>query len=103
MRGSLMRASIVPTPALRPWKLPPCRVQVPLQSGQDPHDPQPCRPVGARGLTVADALDEVLALDPQRLAVRDPGAVDVSRPGDVLAVGVRVLVEALVVDGDLAF
>ena len=45
-----------------------------------------------------DALDEVAALDPQRLLVRDPRAVDVARARDVLAVRREVLVEALVVD-----
>ena len=48
-------------------------------------------------------VDEVLALEPQRLVVRrSRGRPDVARAGDVLAVGVGVLVEALVVDGDLA-
>ena len=49
-----------------------------------------------------DALDEVAALDPQRLLVRDPRAHDVARARDVLAVGGEVLVEALVVDRHLS-
>src|SRR6185295_5668055 len=91
MRGSLMRAS-----------LPPGRVQVLLERRKHPDHPQARRAVRTRRRPGADALDEMLALDPQRLAVGDPRAVDVARAGDVLAVGVRVLVEALVVDGDLA-
>src|SRR3954447_8181583 len=82
--------------------LPPRRVEARLQPLQHPHDPQPALPVRQRRAAFADARDEVLALDPQRLARRDARAPDVPRAGDVLAVGRRVLVEALVVDRDLA-
>src|SRR3954453_22997686 len=73
-----------------------------LQALEHAHDAQPALAVGERGAAFAHALDEVLALDPQRLAVRDPRAPHVARAGDVLAVGRGVLVEPLVVDGDLA-
>src|SRR6185436_18730732 len=82
--------------------LPPGRVQPPLEAFEDAHDTQPAGAVGERLPPLADALDEVLALDPQRLAVGDLRAPDVPRPRDVLAVGAGVLVEALVVDRDLA-
>src|SRR4051795_6957033 len=78
------------------------RVEALLQPLQDPHHAQPALAVRERRAALAHALDEVLALDPQRLAVGDPRAPDVPRAGDVLTVGGRVLVEALVVDGDLA-
>src|SRR5205807_317917 len=48
-----------------------------------------------------DALDEVPALDSQRLLVRHLRAHHVSRTGDVLAPVAKVAVEALVVDGHL--
>src|SRR3954447_4572432 len=78
------------------------RVEALLQALEHAHDAQPALAVGERSAALAHAFDEVLALDPQRLAVRDPRAPDVARAGDVLAVGVGVLVKALVVDGDLA-
>ena len=61
-------------------------------------DAQPAGAVRARPRAGADALDEVLALDPQRLGVGDPRREDVAAARDVLAVAARVLVEALVVD-----
>src|SRR3954454_19683335 len=81
---------------------PPRRVEALLQPFEHPHHAQAALAVGERRAALAHALDEVLALDPQRLAVRDPRAPDVPRAGDVLAVGGGVLVEPLVVDGDLA-
>src|SRR5215210_241070 len=101
--------SRTPSPSIRPGArsdgrtlLPPGRVELRLQPRQHPHDAQPALPVGERRAALADALEEVLALDPQRLPVGDPRAPDVPRARDVLAVGGGVLVEALVVDGDLA-
>ena len=58
--------------------------------------------VRARRLAVAHALDEVPALQPQRLIVGHHRAPDVARSRDVLAVVAVVLLEALVVDGQLA-
>src|SRR4051794_35631358 len=58
--------------------------------------------VGARRPPAAHAGDEVRALDPYRLDRGHARAPDVARAGDVLAVGAHALVEALVVDGDLA-
>src|SRR4051794_18573377 len=80
----------------------PRRVEPLLERGEHPHDAQARCAVRARGQPVADALDEVLALELQRLAIGNPGAPDVARARDVLAVGGDVLVEALVVDRDLA-
>src|SRR5437588_2525458 len=74
-----------------------------LQRLENADDPQATLAVGARLLAAADAFQEVLALQPQRLDVRDPGAEDVSTAGDVLAVAASVLVESLVIDGQLAF
>src|SRR3954463_16020729 len=101
--------SSTPSPRISPGArsdgctlLPSARVQPPLQPFQHPHHAQAAGAVGEWLPAFADALDEVLALDPQRLAVRDLRAPDVARPRDVLAVGAGVLVEALVVDGHLA-
>src|SRR4051812_4370297 len=76
--------------------------QARLQGGEHADHPQARTPVRARRAAFTDAVDEVLALDPERLAVRDAWAANVARAGDVLAVGARVLIEALVIDGDLA-
>src|SRR4051794_39106587 len=73
-----------------------------LQTLEHAHDAQTASPVRDRRRSVAHALGEVLALDPQRLLVRDARAPDVARARDVLAVRAVVLVEALVVHGDLA-
>src|SRR3954454_5484184 len=73
-----------------------------LQAFQNADHPQTRPAVRARRATVAHAAHEVLALQAQRLAVADRRAPDVAGAGDVLAVGARALVEALVVDGDLA-
>src|SRR5918998_3475617 len=82
---------------------PPRRVQCLLEPLEHPHHAQSGRAVGPRQRAGAERLHEVLALQPQRFAVGDPGAVDVARAGDVLAVaGPRQLVEALVVDRHLA-
>src|SRR3954465_6093461 len=63
--------------------------------------PPPALAVGGRRAPIAHGRDEVLALEPQRLVVRHARGPDVARARDVLAVGVRLLVEALVVDGPL--
>src|SRR5215210_2606924 len=76
---------------------PPRRVEPLLQPLEDAHHAHAALAVGERRAALAHALDEVLALDPQRLAARDPGTPDVPRARDVLAVGGGVLVEALVV------
>src|SRR4051812_31803429 len=68
-----------------------------LKRVEHPHDPQSRGAVGARPRPRHDALDEVPALDRERLLVRDPGAAPVAGALDVLAVGGEVLVEALVV------
>src|SRR4051794_4338400 len=101
--------SRTPSPSSRPGARsegctlrPSRRVEALLQPLQHPHHAQAALAVGQRRAALAHALDEVLAFDPQRLAVRDPGAPDVPGAGDVLAVGARALVEALVVDSDLA-
>src|SRR5205807_1826541 len=73
-----------------------------LQRLEHPHDAHAGLDAGARLAALADAVDEVAALDAQRLLVRHARAPHVSGPRDVLAVGLEVLVEALVVDGDLA-
>src|SRR5579875_773962 len=77
-------------------------VQRALQALEHPDHPQPALSVGAGLPALAHALDEVLALDPQRLEIGDPGREDVAAAGDVLAVAAGVLVEALVVDRHLA-
>src|SRR4051794_24905873 len=80
----------------------PCLVQRLLQPLEHAHDAQAALAVRQRPAALAHARDEVLALQPQRLVVRHPRRPDVARARDVLAVGVGLLVEALVVDGDLA-
>src|SRR5581483_5777165 len=70
---------------------------------EDADHAQTTRAVRPRHGTGADAVDEMLALDPQRLQIGDARGEDVARPGDVLAVASRVLVDALVVDRELAF
>src|SRR4051794_31210932 len=74
----------------------------PLELLQHAHHAQAALRAGTRRSAVADALDEVRALEPQRLVVADRGAPDVAGSRDVLAVGGRVLVEALVVHRHLA-
>src|SRR4051794_9166680 len=81
---------------------PPGLVERLLQPLEDAHDAQAALAVRQRPAALAHARDEVLALQPQRLVVRHPRRPDVARARDVLAVGVGLLVEALVVDGDLA-
>src|SRR5215211_1322705 len=63
---------------------------------------QPALAVRARDRAIAHAVDEVEALEPQRLVVGDARAPDVARARDVLAVVAVVLLEALVVHGQLA-
>src|SRR4051794_14801895 len=63
------------------------RVQALLQPLEHTYDAQAALAVGERRTALAHALDEVLAFDPQRLAVRDSRAPDIPRAGDVLAVG----------------
>src|SRR4051794_30179923 len=101
--------SSTPSPTTRPGARsdscmvrPPGPVERRLRGLEDAHDTQTALAVRARGRAGAHAVQEVLALDAQRLAVRDPRAVDVARAGDVLAVAGARLVEALVVDRDLA-
>src|SRR3954452_22211722 len=72
-----------------------------LEPLEHAHDPQAALAVRQRPATLAHAVDEVLALEAQRLVVGHPWRPDVARARDVLAVGVGLLVEALVVDGDL--
>src|SRR5690349_20375984 len=57
-----------------------------LQVRQHAHDAEPRLGACSRLRPVADALEEVPALDPQGLLVRHPRRVDVARAGDVLAV-----------------
>src|SRR4051794_13103662 len=80
----------------------PCLVERLLQPFEDAHDAQAALAVGQRPAALAHARDEVLALQPQRLIVRHARRPDVARARDVLAVGVGLLVEALVVHRDLA-
>src|SRR5215210_17930 len=61
--------------------LPPRRVEPRLEPFEHAHDPEPALAVGERRAALAHALDEVLALDPQGLAVRDPRAPDVHGAG----------------------
>src|SRR4051794_23058068 len=68
-----------------------------LKRVEHPHDPQPRGAVGARARPRHHALDEVPALDRERLLVRDARAAHVAGALDVLAVGGEVLIEALVV------
>src|SRR5690349_16042296 len=77
--------SSTPSPRISPGArsdgctlLPSARVEPPLQAFQHPHDAQAAGAVGERLAAFADALDEVLALDPQRLPVTDPWAPDVT-------------------------
>src|SRR5689334_8072017 len=77
-------------------------LQLALESLEDAHDAQPALAVADRDPLGRDALEEVRGDQPQRLDVRDAWAPDVARPRDVLAVAVALLVEALVVDGELA-
>src|SRR3954447_4056156 len=102
--------SDTPSPSTRPGARSDSRILNParglerrLQPLQHADDAEPGSPVGARRTARAHALHEVLALEPERLAVRDRRAVDVARAGDVLAVaGPGPLVETLVVHGHLA-
>src|SRR5262249_11994970 len=73
-----------------------------LQALEHAHHAQAAVGIRARGRARANALDEVLALEPQRLVVGDAGREGVARAGDVLAPRAGVLVEALVVDRQLA-
>src|SRR4051794_30305015 len=66
------------------------------------HHTQAALGAGPRRRPVEHVLDEVRALQPQRLVVANRRAPDVARAGDVLAVRRGVLVEALVVHGHLA-
>jgi hypothetical protein len=73
-----------------------------LQFLEYPNHAQSARAVRARLLARADAVDEVLAFDAKWFHVRDPRREDVATASDVLAVGPRILVKALVVDGQLS-
>src|SRR3712207_4901637 len=82
--------SWTPSPRTRPGARSDSRILVPsrlvqrsLQPLQHAHDAQPGVAVRARPAGLAQALDEVLALQPQRLAVADRRAPDVPRAGDV--------------------
>src|SRR4051794_27542878 len=75
---------------------PPAAVQRRLRELEDPHDAQPVVAVGARWRARPHGVEEVLALQAQRLAVVHAGTPDVTRAGDVLAVAAGGLVEALV-------
>src|SRR4051812_25253030 len=98
--------SSTPSPSTRPGARSDSRMPLPagpverlLRGLEHPHDAQAAAPVRARRRAGAHTVEEVLALDPQRLAVGQARAVDVPGTGDVLAVAVGRLVEALVVDG----
>src|SRR4051794_9826916 len=101
-----LSGSVTPSPRTRPgaWSdgCTAALVQRVLGRLEHAHHPQAAVPVRARRPPGADALQEVLALDAQGLAIGDPRAPDVARAGDVLAGALRGLVEALVIDGDLA-
>src|SRR5918999_1545388 len=77
-------------------------LQRPLERLEHPHDAEPRLAARARLAAVLDSLHEVPALDGERLLVRHTRRGDVPGAGDVLAVGREALVEALVVDGELA-
>src|SRR5581483_2433712 len=81
---------------------PPRTLEGPLQRLEDPHHPQSALAVGQWPLAVANTRDEVLALEAQRLDICDSRAVAPPGAGDVLAVAVRVFIEPLVIDGELA-
>src|SRR4051812_3973203 len=66
--------------------LPPAAAQRRLRELEDPDDAQPVMAVRARRRPGADRVEEVLALQAQRLTVVDARAPDVPRAGDVLAV-----------------
>src|SRR3954449_8234602 len=98
--------SSTPSPISSPGARSDCRstralLERALQRLQHAHDAQSALTVGAGARTRPHALDEVLALDAQRLLVRDLRAPRAARARDVLAVGGEVLVEALVVNRDL--
>src|SRR5260370_88943 len=69
-----------------------------LEALEHTHHSQPALAVRARAPPLDDAVDEMLALDPERLDVQDRGRDDPPAAGDVLAVAAGVLIEALVVD-----
>src|SRR5581483_6179685 len=73
-----------------------------LQPLEHPDDAQPALAARPRLGARPHALEEVLALDPQRLDVGDRRRADLARAGDVLPPVAYVLIEALVVDRDLA-
>src|SRR5579884_1032778 len=73
-----------------------------LEGLEHPDHPQPALGPGTRLLAVQDAVHEVLALQAQRLDVRYGRGDHPATAGDVLAVVAGVLVEALVVDGQLS-
>src|SRR5215211_2846691 len=73
-----------------------------LELLEHPHHAQAALPIRPRRGTVAHPLDEMAALQPQGLVVGDDRAPDVARARDVLAVVAVVLLEALVVHGQLA-
>src|SRR6201999_1676982 len=62
------------------------RLKRPLQLLEHAHDAQPALRARARRLAVADPVDEVAALDPERLFVRHARGPYVPRPRDVFAV-----------------
>src|SRR3989442_5388596 len=72
-----------------------------LQRLEHTHHPDAALGAGAWLAALPHAVDEVTALDSQWLLVRDAWAPHVPGAGDVLAVGLEILVKPLVVDGDL--
>src|SRR6202167_2238115 len=72
-----------------------------LKRLQHPHHAQSAVPIRARRPALADAVDEVLALQAQGLGVGKARGEGLAGAGYVLAPRVRVLVKALVVDGQL--
>src|SRR3954468_12023072 len=71
------------------------QLELVLQALEHTHDAQPAGAVGHRRGAVGDAVQEVLALQAQRLGLGDAGRPDVARARDVAG-------DALVVDRDLA-
>src|SRR3954471_23055560 len=104
---SMSCGSTTSSPSTRPGARSDCRstralLERALERLEHAHHAQAALAPRARLPAVGDALDEMTALDPQRLLVRHVRRPDVARACHVLAVGLVLLVEALVVDGDLA-
>src|SRR5919201_6511838 len=99
--------SLTPSPRSRPGARSDCRsTRAPrkrlLERLEHPHHAQAALTARAWLAAVGDALEEVATFNSQRLLVGYVRRPDVAGAHHVLTVRLELLVEALVVDGDLA-